>query len=62
MFIGREKEVLFETLSKDNPDYIEGYTDNYLKVLVPSNSVEEGELALVTLEELKEDFILGKKK
>lgn len=62
MFIGSDKEVLFETISKEDPSYIEGYTDNYLKVLASSNDVKEGELVDIRLIELKEDYILGEKK
>lgn len=62
IFIGRNKEVLFETISKENEGYIEGYTDNYLKVLSSATDVQEGELTIVTLKELKEDYILAEKK
>ncbi len=61
-FIGREKEVLFESISKENKDYVEGYTDNYLKVLTLNTEVNEGEVAIVTLKEMKEEYILGEKK
>ncbi|QUH21058.1 tRNA (N(6)-L-threonylcarbamoyladenosine(37)-C(2))-methylthiotransferase MtaB [Alkaliphilus sp. B6464] len=62
MFIGRNKKVLFEALSKDVTGYVEGYTDNYLKILAPANDVKEGELDIVTLKELRQDYILGEKK
>lgn len=61
-FIGRRKKVLFETLSKEVSGYIEGYTDNYLKVLASDDDVQEGDLIVVTLSELKEEIIFSKKK
>jgi len=41
--------------------YIEGYTDNYLKVLAPSDDIKEGELAMVSLKGLKQNYILAEK-
>ncbi len=61
MFIGESKEVLFETLSKKVEGYIEGYTDNYLKVLASSDDITEGELSAVNLKELKRGYILAEK-
>jgi len=61
-FVGKERKVLFEAISKENKAYMEGYTDNYLKVLVPASEVVEGELTNVVLKELKEEYILGEKK
>ncbi|MDI9475472.1 MAG: tRNA (N(6)-L-threonylcarbamoyladenosine(37)-C(2))-methylthiotransferase MtaB [Natronincolaceae bacterium] len=61
MFIGENGEVLFETLSKKVEGYIEGYTDNYLKILASSDNIEEGELATVNLKELKQGYILAEK-
>ena len=61
MFIGKNKEVLFEMLSGKITGYIEGYTDNYLKVLAPSDDIKEGELAMVRLKGLKQNYILAEK-
>ncbi|HZX21385.1 MAG TPA: tRNA (N(6)-L-threonylcarbamoyladenosine(37)-C(2))-methylthiotransferase MtaB [Clostridia bacterium] len=61
MFIGENREVLFETLSKKVEGYIEGYTDNYLKVLASSDGITEGELSVVNLKELKRGYILAEK-
>ncbi|HZK57375.1 MAG TPA: tRNA (N(6)-L-threonylcarbamoyladenosine(37)-C(2))-methylthiotransferase MtaB [Clostridia bacterium] len=61
LFIGRNKEVLFETLSRRVPGYIEGHTGNYLRVLAPADDIKEGELALINLRELKQDYILAEK-
>ncbi|MDD5431363.1 MAG: MiaB/RimO family radical SAM methylthiotransferase [Candidatus Omnitrophica bacterium] len=35
-FIGKRMKVLIEARAKDNPEYWEGYSDNYLKVVVKS--------------------------
>ncbi len=61
MFIGKDKEVLFETQSKQVENHIEGYTDNFLKVLAPSDDIREGELVTVRLRESGEDYILAEK-
>lgn len=61
MFIGKNKEVLFEMLAGKITGYIEGYTDNYLKVLAPSDDIKEGELAMVRLKGLKQNYILAEK-
>ncbi len=61
MFIGENKEVLFEMLSGKVTGYIEGYTDNYLKVSAPLDGIGEGELAMVSLKELKQNYILAEK-
>ncbi len=61
MFIGENKEVLFEMLSGKVTGYIEGYTDNYLKVSAPLDDIGEGELAMVSLKELKQNYILAEK-
>ncbi len=61
MFIGRNKEVLFETLSKEVAGYMEGYTDNFLRVLALSDDIKESELAMVNLKELKQNYILAEK-
>ncbi|AKL95800.1 RNA modification enzyme MiaB family [Clostridium aceticum] len=58
-FIGRVKTVLFETASKEIQGYIEGFTDNYLKVLVKSEDCLEGELRNVFLATFEKEFIIG---
>ena len=59
-FIGRIKDVLFENASSELDDYIEGLTDNYLKVVVPYNENLEGEIKAVRLEEINKEYFLGK--
>lgn len=59
LFIGSVKTVLFETVSKEKEDYIEGFTDNYLKVLAKGDETLEGELKSVKLKSFENEFILG---
>lgn len=58
-FLGDIKEVLFETETKDKPEYIEGLTNNYLKVLVKADKDLEGEIRRVILHEIWKDYIVG---
>lgn len=58
-FIGSVKTVLFETLSKEKKGYIEGYTDNYLKVLAQGDITIEGKLENVRLNSFHRDYIIG---
>ncbi|SCX94543.1 tRNA (N(6)-L-threonylcarbamoyladenosine(37)-C(2))-methylthiotransferase MtaB [Alkaliphilus peptidifermentans] len=58
-FIGREKEVLFETISKEYPDHVEGLTNNYIKVLLNSKKIHEGEIRKVTLQEIIGEYMVG---
>ncbi|AOY77564.1 tRNA (N(6)-L-threonylcarbamoyladenosine(37)-C(2))-methylthiotransferase MtaB [Clostridium formicaceticum] len=58
-FIGKVKTVLFETASKEMEGYMEGFTDNYLKVLVKGDYPLEGKLEKVSLETFKGEFIVG---
>ncbi|WP_026476292.1 tRNA (N(6)-L-threonylcarbamoyladenosine(37)-C(2))-methylthiotransferase MtaB [Alkaliphilus transvaalensis] len=59
-FIGETIEVLFENNSNELVGYVEGLTDNYLKVLVPSDEEIEGAIKRVLLEIPKKDYIIGK--
>lgn len=58
-FIGSVKSVLFETTSKEKKGYIEGVTDNYLKVLVKGDATLEGTLQDVALNSFEGEYILG---
>ena len=55
-FLGRELPVLFEN-SED--DHWSGYTDNYIRVSVPSKNSLENKIRNVKLNELTADFISG---
>ena len=55
-FIGRELPVLFEN-SED--DYWSGYTENYIRVSVPSKISLENKICNVKLNDLTADFVSG---
>lgn len=58
-FIGSRKTVLFESTSKENKAYVEGYTSNYLKVLVEGGTELVGKIKKVKLRKLEKGFIVG---
>ncbi|MCC5910333.1 MAG: tRNA (N(6)-L-threonylcarbamoyladenosine(37)-C(2))-methylthiotransferase MtaB [Clostridiaceae bacterium] len=58
-FLGKTKDVLFEMQSKEIEGYIEGYTDNYLKVLVKGAGALEGIIKKVHLNQIQKDYIVG---
>ena len=58
-FIGKTKKVLFETVSKDLEGYVEGHTDNYLKVLVKGDITLEGNIEKNYLKKLNDKIIIG---
>lgn len=61
-FIGKSKEVLFEGSDDESKNYIEGYTDNYLKVLVPASDANEGELKTILIKDLDDGgYLIGEK-
>ena len=52
-FIGRVMDVLIEKEIKDKPDYYEGYTRNYIKVIVHCMSADiTGKIVDVEIKEL----------
>jgi len=55
-FLGRELPVLFEN-SED--DHWSGYTENYIRVTVPSKNSLENKIQKVRLNELTADFVSG---
>lgn len=59
-FIGERKLVLFEASNKENEGYIEGLTDNYLKVLVKGDESMEGTLQTILLETIQGEYMIGK--
>lgn len=60
-FLGRDMSVLFEQECNHKPGYFEGYTSNYMKVLVPfdCNSVV-GKILDAKLEDVEGENIIGK--
>lgn len=59
-FLGQTLEVLFESPSKELEGYIEGTTNNYIKVLCLANENIEGKILKVVLTEVKDSFMIGK--
>ena len=59
-FIGRVMDVLIEKEIKDKPDFYEGYTRNYIKVIVHCMSADiTGKIVDVKLEEAVEDYAIA---
>lgn len=60
-FLNRDMKVLFEQECNDRPGYYEGYTTNYMKVIVPHdcNSII-GKIVNVKLISLENENIIGK--
>lgn len=59
-FLGKRMKALIEGRSKDNPSFWEGYTDNYLKVLLKSKSQLKNRLVSLLLDKLTDKHILGR--
>ena len=55
-FLGREVKVLFET---DDEGHWTGYTDNYIRVSVPSEENLQNQIRKVKLHETAADFVMG---
>ena len=59
-FIGRVMDVLIEKEIKDKPDFYEGYTRNYIKVIVHCMSADiTGKIVEVKIEEAVEDYAIA---
>jgi tRNA A37 methylthiotransferase MiaB len=52
-------DVLIEARSKDNPEFWQGYTDNYLKVLFKSNLNLKTQLIPLRLKKIVKDSVLA---
>ena len=60
-FIGRVMDVLIEKEIKDKPDYYEGYTRNYIKVIVHCMSADiTGKIVDVEIKEAVKDYAIAK--
>jgi len=57
-FLGKRLKVLFENNYTDE-QYIEGLTDNYIRVVVKTKEDLIGEIKEVLLKELKKDVVVG---
>lgn len=58
--INKECTVLFEQKLKTSEELYEGYTKNYIKVIVKSDCQIEGKIIKVLLKEVQDDYIYGK--
>jgi threonylcarbamoyladenosine tRNA methylthiotransferase MtaB len=56
--LGKFRPVLFENATEN--DEMEGFTDNYVKVKMDADVELQGEISLVRLDEMQNDFVLGK--
>lgn len=56
-FINKDTQALIEERSKENKEYWEGYTDNYIKVLVRSARNLKNQLVQVRLKKISNDCI-----
>ncbi|WP_130806616.1 tRNA (N(6)-L-threonylcarbamoyladenosine(37)-C(2))-methylthiotransferase MtaB [Senegalia massiliensis] len=57
-FLGAEREILIETSSKKS-GYMEGYTDNYIRVAIKGSEELENEIINTKLIEIDDDKVLG---
>lgn len=58
-FLNKHRNVLVEMRSKENPDFWQGYTDNYIKVQVKSRQNLKNKLINVKLKEIIRNFVLA---
>ena len=58
-FLGKVVDVLLEERVKARPDFWQGYTSNYIRVLVKSRDNLKNKIVSVKLKEIKDDDILG---
>jgi threonylcarbamoyladenosine tRNA methylthiotransferase MtaB len=59
-FLGKEMLVLIEGKAKANPGFWEGYTDNYIRILVKSAKRIGNQILSVRLKEMHKDCLIGK--
>ncbi|MDI3310593.1 MAG: tRNA (N(6)-L-threonylcarbamoyladenosine(37)-C(2))-methylthiotransferase MtaB [Thermoanaerobacterium sp.] len=59
-FLGSTLNVLFEQRIKELEGYVEGLTDNYIRVAVESDLNIKNKILPVELIDLKKDFVIGK--
>lgn len=58
-FLGRKLDVLIEGKVKNKPDYWQGYSSNYIKVLVKSRLDLKNKLLTLKLKRLVDDYVLS---
>lgn len=58
--LGKTLEVLFEEESKENPEYIEGYTTNYVRIKTLGDKKIKGNIFSVKMTKLDGENLIGK--
>lgn len=58
-FIGETMEILFEEEMKNHAEYMEGYTDNYIRVAAKSILDIRGQILPVDIETFEKDYLIG---
>lgn len=58
-FLKKTLDVLIEGKAKEFPDYWQGYTGNYIRVLLKSNNNLKNRIISVKLRRIRDDFVLG---
>ena len=56
-FLNKDRDVLIEERSKENKRYWEGYTDNYIRVMVKSGKNLKNQFVQVRLKKISNDCI-----
>ena len=59
-FIGRAMDVLYEYLQDEESNKFEGYTPNYIKVLIEHDKSIDGQILNTKLIDSNKEFIIGK--
>jgi threonylcarbamoyladenosine tRNA methylthiotransferase MtaB len=57
--LGKDFDVLTEGWESEKDKIIKGWSDNYLKIFLHSDTLLRNEIINVTAEKLKKDYILG---
>ena len=60
LFLNKTAEVLIEGRVKQCPSFWQGYTSNYIRVLVESKDNLKNKIVSLKLREIKDDFIIGR--
>ncbi|MDD5476615.1 MAG: MiaB/RimO family radical SAM methylthiotransferase [Candidatus Omnitrophica bacterium] len=58
-FVAKKAAVLIEGRAKDNPNFLEGLTDNYLQVRLPFKPDLKNTIANVRISRIFEDYFIG---
>lgn len=59
-FIGKTMDVLLEDFVENDNEFLTGYTDNYIRVLVKANLNLKGKIVKVKIQKAKEEYLAGK--